>query len=261
MFDLGGRVALVTGAGQGVGAAVARLLADQGAAVAVNDLRSERAATTASSIITAGGRAAAVAFDVADGVAVGDGVAAIVTALGPIDILVNSAGSRPAPTAGMAFRDMDPADWHEAFGLGLFGVLECTRAVIDGMCEQRWGRVITVCRAIDDRAAPTTGISLADTANASTIGFMRKLSSEVGQWGVTVNTLTGGESRLSPLPACPTGRPARAASSPYVADPDISSAPSGCWSDIGAACVYLASDEAGWLTGQTFGSNGGRFAA
>ena len=112
LFDLEGKLALVTGAGQGVGAGISRLFAAQGATVVVNDLRAERAAETVASIEAVGGRAQACEFDVTDRDAVSAAIADVGARLGAVDILVNNAGNggaeglHPAP-----FREMDPASW------------------------------------------------------------------------------------------------------------------------------------------------------
>ena len=137
MFDLTGRTALVTGAGQNVGAGIARALASQGATVAVNDVRAERAEETVGQITAAGGKASVLAFDVTDF----DAVNAAVAGFGAVDILVNNAGNAGFEQMGMTkFRESDPADWHAPIDVNLFGVMNCCRAVINGMCDRGWGR-------------------------------------------------------------------------------------------------------------------------
>src|SRR5438552_18190510 len=141
MFDLSGKVAVVTGAGQNVGAGIARALAGQGATVHVNDIVGERAQQTVDQITGAGGRAAVASFDVTDYDAVTDAMATI----GTVDILVNNAGNGGAEGMGLVqFRDSEPAGWRGAINVNLFGVLHCSRAVINGMCERGVGRVITI---------------------------------------------------------------------------------------------------------------------
>lgn len=244
MFDLTGRVALVTGAGQNVGAGIARALAERGAAVAVNDLVDERAAEVAEAIAAGGGRAVAAPFDVTDREAVGAGVATLASALGPVDVLVNNAGVPP----GMGlqpFREMDPAQWSRYVDLNLYGVLHCTQAVLAGMCERRFGRVLTISSGAGQTGLPI-GVSLYGAAKAGAIGFARHLAMEVARQGVTVNTLAlglmdnaGDADAVKALAATvPVGR-------------------LGTPRDVGAAVVFLASDEAGWITGQTLGVNGG----
>ena len=245
MFELDQKVALVTGAGQNVGAGIARMLAAQGAAVAVNDVRAERAEEVAAAIREAGGRAVAVAFDVTDYDAVVAGVAAAEAALGPIDILVNNAGNggehgmRPTQ-----FRDSDPASWRGPIDVNLYGVMHCSRAVINGMVERGRGRIITIASG-----AGTIGLNIGVSPYAGgkggAIGFMRHLAVENARAGVTANTLAIGlmtnESQdvtAALARSIPVGR-------------------TGVPDDIAAACVYLASDEASWMTGQTIELNGG----
>jgi NAD(P)-dependent dehydrogenase (short-subunit alcohol dehydrogenase family) len=195
IFDLSGRVALVTGAGQNVGAGIARMLAGQGAAVAVNDVAADRAQATVESIEAAGGRAVAAPFDVTDVDAVLTGVELAAKALGPIDILVNNAGNGGA--AGMqlaSFRELSPADWEAPIRVNLYGVLNCTKAVRTGV-----------------------------TCNTLALGLM------------AVQDRTATEQLARRIPVGRAGTP----------------------EDIGAACVWLASDEASWVTAQTIEINGG----
>ena len=241
MFDLTGRTALVTGSGQHVGAGIARALASQGATVIVNDIVAERAQQTADAIVAAGGSARISAFDVTN-------YAQVVTAVdaaGDVDILVNNAGNGGA--VGMAmkqFKDMEPSDWDAPIDVNLFGVLNCTRAVINGMRDRNWGRVITI-----SSGAGITGLRIGVSPYAAgkggAVAFMRHLAAENARAGVTANSIAIGlmqppqsnalESMAAQVPVGRTGVP----------------------EDIGSCCVYLASDEASWMTGQTLHLDGG----
>jgi NAD(P)-dependent dehydrogenase (short-subunit alcohol dehydrogenase family) len=246
MFDLSGKVALVTGSGQSVGAGIARTLAAQGATVAVNDIVEDRAAATAAAITDAGGSSSPFAFDVTELAAVDAGVAEIERALGPVDILVNNAGNAGAPGMVVSqFRDMDPADWERFVAVNLYGVLNCSRAVIDGMCERGWGRVITISSGAGV-IGMRMGISIYAAAKSGSIGFMRHLAMEVAREGVTVNTLALGLMGVQELTEL-TRDTARQIPVGRLGSPE----------DVGAACAYLASDEAAWMTGQTINLNGG----
>jgi len=244
MFDLKGKTALVTGAGQGVGAGIARALARQGAAVAVNDLHAERAAATVESIHASAGRAVAAPFDVIDFDAVRAGVDSVERQLGPLSILVNNAGVPPGMNL-QAFRDSQPADWRKYVDLNVYGVMNCARAVIEGMSARRSGRIITI-----SSGAGTVGLALGVSAYAAGkgggIAFMRHLALESARSGVTANTIAIGlidnhldaavtEHLAKTIPVGRLGRP----------------------EDVGPLCVYLASDEAAWITGQTIELNGG----
>jgi NAD(P)-dependent dehydrogenase (short-subunit alcohol dehydrogenase family) len=236
IFDLSGRTALVTGAGQNVGAGIARMLAAQGAKVAVNDFVPERAAAVAEEI---GG--VATPFDVTDL----DAVRAAVADLGPVDILVNNAGN--GGVGGMvpqSFREMEPSAWDGPVKVNLYGVLNCCKAVLDGMCERGWGRIITIGSGAGT-AGVNIGVSPYSAGKGGGIAFTRTLALEVARTGVTANSLALG---LMGMPD-PTVTAQIAKSIPVGR--------TGTPEDIGAACVWLASDEAAWVTGQTIQINGG----
>lgn len=243
MFDLTEKVALVTGAGQGVGAGIARQLASQGAIVAVNDLQANRADETVAGIVEAKGRASSFVFDVSDYESVVSGVKAIETELGPIDILVNNAGV-PAEMAMMKFRETEPADWEPFIDINLYGVLNCCKAVIDGMCERAFGRVITISSGAGTTGVPI-GVSAYGAGKGGGLAFMRNLALEVARNGVTANCVALGLMNNVPEEVLPML--ARTIPVGRAGDPD----------EIGACCVYLASDEASWMTGQTIQLNGG----
>ena len=241
VFDLSGRVALVTGAGQNVGAGIARALAAQGATVVVNDAVAERAVAVANEI-----GASAAPFDVTDFEAVAAGVRHVADTIGHIDILVNNAGNGGigglVPTK---FRDLDPAAWDGPVKVNLYGVLNCCKAVIDHMCEQGWGRIITI-----GSGAGTSGVSIGVSAYSAGkgggIAFTRSLALEVARTGVTANSLALG---VMPVANRTSATTALAESIPVGRI--------GTPSDAGYACVWLASNEAGWVTGQTIHINGG----
>ena len=244
MFDLSGRVALVTGAGQNVGAGIARALAARGAAVAINDLHAERAERVAKEIEGAGGRALAAPFDVTSLDATQAGVGSVKSRLGPVDVLVNNAGV-PDGMGLVRFRDYDPAQWARMVDLNLYGVLHCARAVADDMCARRWGRIITISSGAG-QVGLSIGVSLYGAGKGGAIAFMRHLAIELARDGVTANTLCLG---LMSNAADAAATKAIAATVPVgrLGTPD----------DVGAAVVYLASPEASWITGQTIGLNGG----
>jgi len=243
MFDLSARTALVTGAGQGVGAGIAVSLARQGAAVIVNDLVAERAEETVGRLRGAGRRAHAVAFDVTDPDSVAVGVARGAEQLGPVDILVNNAGV-PAGMRPVPFREMPRSEWSRYVDLNLYGSLHCVAAVIDGMCERGWGRVVQISSGAG-RTGLALGVSLYGASKSGIEGFVRHLAHEVAPSGVTANCVALGLMGHGAGDA--TARLARSVPVGRLGSPD----------DVGAAVVYVASDEAAWLTGQTIALNGG----
>ncbi|MBY0400183.1 SDR family oxidoreductase [Myxococcota bacterium] len=244
MFDLSGRTALVTGAGQGVGAGIARLLAAQGAQVAINDLRAVRAMETVQSIVAAGGRAMTAVFDVADYGAVAENVERMEKRLGPIDILVNNAGI-PEGMGIKPFRETEPEAWRPYIDVNLYGVLNCSRAVINGMNARRFGRIITI-----SSGAGTVGLALGVSPYAAGkgggISFMRHLALENASFGVTANTIALGLINNQHEPSA-TAHLAKTIPVGRLGEPQ----------DVGALCVYLASNESSWMTGQTLQINGG----
>jgi NAD(P)-dependent dehydrogenase (short-subunit alcohol dehydrogenase family) len=247
VFDLSGRVALVTGAGQNVGLGIATLLARQGAAVAVNDLLGERAREGAERIARAGGKALAAAFDVTDAAAVREGVARTAASLGPVDILVNNAGVPPGMRP-LPFRETDEAEWRRYIDLNLYGVIHCSKAVVDGMCERGFGRVITISSGAGQVGLPI-GVAAYGAGKGGALSFMRHLAIELAGQGVTANSLALGLMES-----------AAAGDQPELARELARTVPVGRMGtpeDVAAAVLWLASDEASWVTGQTIGLNGG----
>ena len=244
MFELTGRVAMVTGAGQGVGAGIATVLAEQGAAVAVNDVDPGRAQATVDSIVSVGGSAIAVPFDVTDHAAVVDGVAVATAALGPVDVMVANAG---IPTAGMpqlAFVDTEPELWRRLIDLNLYGVLHCAHAALPSMIERGWGRVIVISSEAG-RFGLDINVALYGAGKAGAVGLLRHVAMEVAPMGVTMNALSLGlmDNNASEwADAIAKTIPRRRLGSP---------------TDIGAAVAFLASDAADWITAQVLPINGG----
>ena len=242
MFDLTGKTALVTGAGQSVGAGIAQCLATQGAAVVVNDIVAERARHTADAINAAGGTARVASFDVTDSSDVQRGFSAV----GPIDILVNNAGNAGAHAfAPKPFVDMEPDEYARFLDVNLYGVLHCCRAAIGGMYQRGWGRVITISSGAG-LTGDRMGISVYGAGKGGAIAFTRHLAMESAAKGVTVNSLAlglmantaGSDSTARLAKSIPVGR-------------------LGTSADVGAACVWLASNEASWVTGKTITLDGG----
>lgn len=243
MFDLTGRTALVTGAGRGVGFGIAAALIEAGAVVYVNDLLADRAADAATRL---GPSARPLPFSVADL----DAVRAAIDGIEPIDILVNNAGIPPSMRP-VRFRDMDPGEWAAYIDVNLYGVINCVRATIDGMCDRRWGRVITISSGAGTQGL-NIGVSLYGAGKGGGIGFMRHLAVECARDGVTANTLALGLMERDDPEVTEESRTVTAAMARQVPVGRLGTA-----RDIGTTCVFLASDEAEWITGQTIAVNGG----
>jgi NAD(P)-dependent dehydrogenase (short-subunit alcohol dehydrogenase family) len=242
IFDLSGRVALVTGAGQNVGAGIARMLAAQGAVVALNDFAPERAQQTAGAL---GVPAIAAPFDVTDLDSVHEGVAKVVRQIGPIDILVNNAGNGGARGMRAAkFREIEPSEWVGPVEVNLYGVMNCCKSVIDSMCDRNWGRIITISSGAGTNGV-ALGVSAYSAGKGGGISFTRSLALEVARSGVTANTVAIGLMTMEDQKV-----------TEYLAK-SIPVGRTGIPDDIGAACVWLASNEASWVTAQTIEINGG----
>jgi 3-oxoacyl-[acyl-carrier protein] reductase len=251
LLDLQGKVALVTGAGQGVGATTARFLATQGAAVAVNDYFADRAQRVAEHITAQGGTAIGVGADVTafdDVTAMVDDVA---KQLGPVSILVNNAGNAGAnPQAPMPFWESDPAAWEPFLAVNLHAVLACSRAVVPGMIAAGGGRLITVIS--DAGRVGEAGLEAYSAAKAGAAGLMRALARSLARFHITANSVAIGMTRTPAMERVladdeMTGRVLSHYLIRRVGEP----------ADVAAMVSYLASEAGSWITGQTYPVNGG----
>ncbi len=235
---------LITGAGRGIGLGIAQVLAGRGARLAINDYFAERALEAARSLRDdSGAEAIAVPADICSETAVATMVEAAVAALGPVDIIVNNAGIPPGGMEPKRFVETTPQEWDEYLDINLRGVMLCTHAVLSGMCERGWGRVISIVSE-GWRAGTGMGISAYAAGKGGAVGLSRQLSSEVARAGVTVNCVSLGP--MDNIDMKPTHIPVGRLGSP---------------ADVAAAIVYLASDEAAWVTGQVLPVNGGLITA
>jgi NAD(P)-dependent dehydrogenase (short-subunit alcohol dehydrogenase family) len=250
------RVALVTGGGQGVGRGVALELGAAGLTVAVNDWRPERAETVASEIRAAGGEALAAPFDVRVMADVEAAAQRIATEAGPVDVLVNCAGSgvEVGANLGCKFSESHPDAWRKSIELDLLGSLIVIRVVLPGMSARGWGRVIQISSGAGSRGHPK-GLAIYGAAKAGIEGALRHIAMEEARSGVTVNAVA-------------LGLISNAAVRASVVDPrasgtgTLAGVPTGRFvepGEIGACVVWLASEAAGSVTGQTLHLNGGTF--
>lgn len=239
------RVALVTGASRGIGRAIAINLAASGHAVAVNyRSRSDAADEVVGTIEGAGGQAMAVAADVGDADAVTAMTTEIADKLGPITVLVNNAGV----TDDDLLMRMKPEAWDRVIQTNLSSAYLCTRAVLRGMLKAKWGRIINVTSVSGLSGNP--GQANYAAAKAGLVGLTKSVAKEVGSRGITANAVAPGfietdmtealgeDVRAAVLPAITLGR---------FGSPD----------DVAAAVGYLASEEAGYVTGQVLVVDGG----
>jgi 3-oxoacyl-[acyl-carrier protein] reductase len=256
-LDLGGQFAFVTGAGQGAGRAIALALAKHNAGgVAVNDYVLERAETVAAEIRALGVAAVAVQADVGDYDSVKRAIAMAEAELGPITLLVNNAGNA-GPNADMRasplFWETDPQEWDRYFHTNLHGVMNCCHVALPGMVKQGKGRIVTVVS--DSGRVGEARLAAYAAAKAGANGFIRSIAKEAGRFGITSNAIS--LSTLEP-PLPPeqmseylSSERAKAHLSRYVirrfGKPD----------DVAHMALFLCSDAASWITGQTYPVNGG----
>ena len=238
MFDLTGRTALVTGAGQGMGLGIAKALHAHGAKVFVNDLYVERAEKAASDI-----GATALPGDITDATV----RAGFKKTIGDLDILVNNAGVPEGMPTSLAHADqLNEDDYSRQMDLNHHAVRGLCSLFLPGMRERGHGRVM-ITTSESHRMGFAMGLSHYAAAKSATLGYMRALAAEVGHDGVTINALSLGSMNNF------DGHE-RAAISTLVGR-------AGTPEDVGAAALYLCSDEASWMTGQTIPLNGGACTA
>lgn len=239
------KVAIITGAGSGIGKAAAELFAREGAAVVIAELHADRAEAVSQSIIDAGGRALALAVDVTDSAAVNEMVRKTIDEFGRIDILMNN--------AGLSFKqdllEIDDEDWQASLDLILTAPFYGSRAVLPQMIEQGSGSIINISSV---RGLTGTGEEGYSAAKAGLINLTLNMAVRYGKHGVRTNAVcpgavkTGLSGSIEPTPEQqasvakrhPLGR---------VGEPE----------DVAYACLYLASDEASWVTGAVIPVDGG----
>jgi NAD(P)-dependent dehydrogenase (short-subunit alcohol dehydrogenase family) len=256
-LDLGGRVAFVTGAGRGAGRAIALALARHNAGgVGVNDFLPDRAAAVAAEIRALGVPSLAIPADVSDHTAIRSALAAAAAALGPVAALVNNAGNAgPHFAMGRAplFWESDPDEWDRYFQTNLKGVMNCCHAALPSMVERGWGRIVTIVSDAGRVGEPR--LAAYSAAKAGAAGFMRAIAREVGRFGITANAIS--LSALEPPPDEPgsaeflKGDQAKALVSRYAIRR------LGRPEDVAGMALFLCSDAAEWITGQTYPVNGG----
>ena len=245
MGKLDGRVALVTGASRGIGAAIALAFGREGAMVAVNYHRSEaRAAEVVAAIQAQGSKAMAVHADVADGPSVRAMVVRVTAELGPIDVLVNNAGILNA----IPLERMSEDVWDEMIATNLRSVFLCAREVLPGMLARGRGRIINVTSQLGQKGMPNHAHYAA--AKAGVIGFTRALAREVGPRGVHVNAIAPGPIETDLIG--PVTDEFRRDKSAIFALQRL-----GLPEEVAPTAVFLASDDSSYYAGQTLCPNGG----
>lgn len=253
LLNLSGRVALITGAGQGVGRQTAlHFAAHEAEGIIVNDFHLDRAQSVVEELRALGTRAIAVQADISDFGAVLGMVAAGEKAFGRIDLLVNNAGN-VGPTADVTevkpFWESGPEDWTRFVDTNFYGVLNCCRGVLPGMMARKFGRVVTVISDAGRVGEPH--LAVYSGAKAGAAGFMRALAKAVGRANITANCVSLSTINTPGVQALLTEEAVSKMLKSYVirrlGEPD----------DAANLILFLASDAASWITGQTYPVNGG----
>jgi 3-oxoacyl-[acyl-carrier protein] reductase len=246
---LEGKVAVVTGAGQGLGEAIALRLAHEGAALMVNDLNGETVARTVEQIRTAGGRAAAFGGNITDETVVQELVAHAVAELGSIDILVNNAGI----TRDKLLKDLTLADWDAVLNLNLRATFLCAKFATPHMVAKKWGRVINMSSRAHLGNKGQTNYS---ASKAGVIGFSRSLALELGKFGITVNCIAPGVIATPGVTSLPHYQTLVERVAPTLPIPRL-----GRPEDVAGVAAFLASDDAEYITGEVIHVSGGRYGS
>jgi 3-oxoacyl-[acyl-carrier protein] reductase len=241
MFDLTGMTALVTGASGGIGSAIARALAAQGATLALSGSNAEKLEAFAAEL---GGDHKTLVCNLSDPAAVDALVPQAVAALGKVDILVNNAGV----TRDNLILRMKDEEWSDVISVNLEAAFRLCRAAAKPMMKARFGRIISITSVVGVTGNP--GQSNYAASKAGIIGMSKALGQELASRGITVNCVAPGFIRSAMTDALNDAQ--KAAINTKIPAGDL-----GEGADIGAAVVYLASKEAGYVTGQTLHVNGG----
>jgi len=242
------RVAVVTGGGSGMGEAVCRHLARRGHAVAVLDVDTDGARRVAAEVEAAGGRAMAVRVDVSDRAAVDVALNEVRTRFGRIGIMVTSAGIE----GFVDFLDISAEAWDRMMSVNLTGTFHCLQAAVPDMIEAGWGRIVTISSS--SAQSGTRRMSHYVASKGGVIALTKALALDLASHGITVNTVPPGVID-TPMMRRPMESGAMAGEGQILARAPLGRL--GTPDDIAAACAFLCSDEAGYITGQQINVNGG----
>ncbi len=245
-----GRVALVTGAGSGIGLGVARHLAADGHAVALLDLDGASVRTAAGELAAQGFRVAAHEADVADRAALEQVFSSVRQELGPVTIVVTSAGIE----AFDPIVEITPEKWERVLGVNLTGTFTCLQLAVPDMVEAGWGRIVTISSSSAQSGAPNMAHYVA--SKGGVIGLTKAFARELAGHGITVNTIPP---TIVDTPMAQKGVESGSVPSVEVMARMVPLGRAGTPDDIASACSFLCSEGAGYITGQVIGVNGGMY--
>jgi 2-hydroxycyclohexanecarboxyl-CoA dehydrogenase len=244
------RVAVVTGAASGIGLAIAERLAADGCSVAIFDRDTDAGDAAAAKIVAAGGTAVGLTVDVAERDQIDAGVEAVRSRFGPPTVLVNNAGVEGFDP----FLKITLEKWNRLLAVNLTGTFQCCQAVVPGMAEAGWGRIVNISSSSAQGGQPLMTHYVA--SKAGMIGFTKALALELGPLGITVNTIPPGFIDTPMLRASEAKGLLGEGVEHHAKLTPVRRA--GRPEDIAATCAFLVSEEAGYITGQVIGVNGGR---
>lgn len=245
------RVAVVSGAGRGIGRAIAQAVALQGRQVAVCDILDADAAETVASILSAGGAARAYSVDVTSTDSVTAGHLAIQDELGPVEIMVNCAGWDEF----YAFVDTDEAFWDRVIEINYKGVLRWTHQVLPGMIDRRWGRILNI--ASDAARVGSSLEAVYAGAKGGVVSFTKTIAREAARAGVTANVVCPGPTDTELLRSAAASQGDKADKFLGALSRAVPMGRIGQPAEVAAAVAFLCSEEAGFITGQTLSVSGG----
>jgi NAD(P)-dependent dehydrogenase (short-subunit alcohol dehydrogenase family) len=244
------RVAVVTGGASGIGLGVAHRFADDGHRVAVLDRNGEAAEDAAAELRDGGATALAVAVDVADRQSVADAMARVRGDLGPIEILVTSAGIESFTPV----LEITPEAWDRIISVNLTGTFSCVQAALPDMVAAGWGRIVTIASSSAQSGAPNMAHYVA--SKGGVIALTKALAVELARQGITVNTIPPS---LVDTPMVTQAAAAGDFPGVDVIGPMVPLGRAGTPADIAGACSFLCSDDGSYITGQLIGVNGGMY--
>lgn len=255
-LDLSGKTALITGGARGIGFATAEMLAAEGVNLVLVDINGESAAAAARTLMERGGKAVGLQADISDPASVAAMLAKAEEAVGPVDMLVNSA----AVLDDKAFLESDYADWDRMLKVCLYGPMILLKAVLPGMAARRFGRV--VCLASDSARVGQARLSYYAAAKAGVIALVKSVAQEEGKNGITLNVVSPGATNTPLRQEREAGLRAQMGEEKYAkrVNTVLKMYPTGRIGepqDIAATITFLLSPRASWITGQVVSVNGG----
>jgi NAD(P)-dependent dehydrogenase (short-subunit alcohol dehydrogenase family) len=244
------RVAVVTGGASGIGLGIVRKLSADGHAIGVLDLDGEGARAVAADLSAQGSRAVAHGVDVADREALSDAYSSVREELGPITIVVTSAGIE----AFDAVADVTPEKWDRILAVNLTGTFTCLQLAIPDMIDAGWGRIVTISSSSAQSGAPNMAHYVA--SKGGVLGLTKALARELAGHNITVNTIPP---TIVDTPMARKGETEGNVPSIDVLGKMVPLGRAGTPEDIGAACSFLCSEDGAYITGQVMGVNGGMY--